>query len=67
MTEVRGTVIEIRPKLLYRVRLENGEVVLAGQSSELRHIVPRILVGDEVLVQVSQFDPHRGQIIKKAQ
>jgi translation initiation factor IF-1 len=67
MTPVRGTVIEIRPKLLYRIRLENGDVVLAGQSAELRHIVQRLVVGDEVLVQLSQFDPHRGQIVKKAQ
>jgi translation initiation factor IF-1 len=67
MTLVRGTVIEIRPKLLYRIRLEGGEVVVAGQSTELRHIVSRLLVGDDVLVQLSAFDPHRGQIIRKAQ
>jgi translation initiation factor IF-1 len=67
MTLVRGTVIEIRPKLLYRIRLESGEVVVAGQSTDLRHIVSRLLVGDEVLVQLSALDPHRGQIVKKAQ
>lgn len=58
--------IEIRPKLLYRIRLTSGEVVLAGQSSTLRHFVSRLVVGDEVLVQISSKDPHRGQVVKKA-
>lgn len=64
--EARGTVIEVRPKALYRVRLENGAVVTAGLSSSLRHLVSRLVVGDQVLLRFSRNDPHRGQITRKA-
>lgn len=66
MTEARGTVIEVRPKLLYRIRLESGAVVTAGLGPTLKHQVTRLVVGDGVLVSVSERDPHRGHIVEKA-
>jgi translation initiation factor IF-1 len=63
---VRGVVIEIRPKALYRIRLEDGRVVTANIESSLRHAILRILVNDEVQVQLSQNDPTRGRIIQVA-
>ena len=63
----RGTVVEIRPKALFRVRLENGHIVLASLSPSLRHIIARLLVGDQVLLRMAANDPHRGQIIQKAE
>lgn len=62
----RGTVIEIRPKALYRVRLTDGRVITAHVSSSLRHAIVRVLENDEVVVRLSQNDPHRGQIIQVA-
>ena len=67
METSRGTVVEIRPKALFRVRLENGHIVLASLSSSLRHIITRLLVGDQVLLRMAANDPHRGQIIQKAE
>jgi translation initiation factor IF-1 len=64
--EEQGTVIEVRPKALYRVRLVNGQVITAGLSSPLRHAVLRLLVGDQVKIRLSTNDPHRGQITRKA-
>jgi len=52
---------------LFRVRLEDGRIVLAGLGSSLRHIIVRLLVGDRVLLRVAANDPHRGQIIQKAE
>lgn len=66
MAQARGTVIEVRPKNLFRVRLESGAVILAGPSETLRHAISRLLVNDEVLVQLSENDPTRGKIIQKA-
>jgi translation initiation factor IF-1 len=66
MAELRGTVIEVRPQLLYRVRLEGGTVVLAGLGEEIRLQSGRVVVGDHVLVQISENDPNRGKILKKA-
>ncbi len=66
MEERRGTVVEVRPKSLFRVRLEDGQIILAGPSPELRHAIVRLLVGDQVLLRIAQNDPHRGYIIRKA-
>lgn len=68
MTEnsVRGTIIEIRPKALYRIRLDDGRVVTANVESKLRHAIVRILVNHQVLVRLSPHDPHRGQITQVA-
>ncbi len=62
----RGTVIEIRPKALYRVRLTDGRVITANVSTSLRHAIVRILENDQVVIRLSKNDPHRGQIIQKA-
>lgn len=61
-----GSVIEIRPKALYRVRLPDGSVVTAQLSSSARHFISRLLVGDKVLLELSQNDPTRGQITRKS-
>lgn len=63
---VRGTIIEIRPKALYRIRLTDGRVVTGNVSNSLRHAIVRILVNDQVLVKLSPNDPHRGQITQVA-
>ena len=63
MEELRGTVIEIRPKALYRVRLVDGRVITVNVDRTLRHAIVRILEGQGVLIRLSENDPHRGQII----
>jgi translation initiation factor IF-1 len=65
--ELRGTIIEIRPKALYRVRLRDGRVVTANVKSALRHAIVRILVEDQVLIRLSKNDPTRGQITEVAE
>ena len=67
LEEARGTVLEVRPKALFRVRLEDGSVLLVGLSPTQRHSLSRLVAGDQVLVRRSPLDPHRGQIIGKAQ
>lgn len=64
--ELRGIIIEVRPKALYRVRLEDGRVITANVSSTLRHAIVRLLVSNQVLIRLSQNDPTRGQITQVA-
>jgi translation initiation factor IF-1 len=68
MTEntVSGTVIEIKPKALFEVRLAGGRVVTANLGSQLRQVTVRLLVGQTVMVRLSAHDPHRGQITQIA-
>lgn len=64
--EETGTVIEVLPKALYRVELRGGRTVVAGLSTTLRHVISRLVVGDQVVLHLSPNDPHRGRIIQRA-
>jgi len=59
-------VIEVKPKTLYFVRLEDGRVITAGIKTSARHEISRLVVGEKVLIELSQNDPTRGHVTQKA-
>jgi translation initiation factor IF-1 len=61
--EVEGVVVEPLPNAMFRVKLENGHVVLAHISGKMRMHYIRILSGDRVTVELSPYDLNRGRII----
>ena len=60
--EVDGEITETLPNAMFRVKLENGHVVLAHVSGKMRMRYIRILPGDIVEMEVSPYDPTRGRI-----
>jgi translation initiation factor IF-1 len=60
--EMEATVVETLPNTMFRVRLENGHVILAHVSGKIRMHYIRILPGDRVTVQISPYDLTRGRI-----
>ena len=60
--EFEGTVIEPLPNTMFKVKLENGHVVLAVISGKMRMHYIRILPGDKVTVAMSPYDLSRGRI-----
>jgi translation initiation factor IF-1 len=60
--EVEGTVIEPLPNAMFRVKLDNGHVVLAHISGKMRMHYIRILSGDRVTIELSPYDLNRGRI-----
>ncbi|MDR7871589.1 MAG: translation initiation factor IF-1 [Tissierellaceae bacterium] len=60
--EVEGTVIDVLPNAIFKVRLENGHEILAHISGKLRMNYIRILSGDKVTVELSPYDLTRGRI-----
>ena len=60
--EFEGTVIEPLPNAMFKVKLENGHVVLAVISGKMRMHYIRILPGDRVTVALSPYDLSRGRI-----
>jgi len=60
--QVEGTIIEALPGTQFRVKLENGHVVLAYLSGRMRKYYIRILLGDRVKVEMSPYDLTRGRI-----
>lgn len=61
--QVEGTVIEPLPNTMFRVELENGHRILAHISGKMRMNYIRILPGDRVTVELSQYDLSRGRIV----
>lgn len=64
--EVEGIVVEPLPNAMFRVKLDNGHVVLAHISGKMRMHYIRILSGDRVTVELSPYDLNRGRIIYRA-
>ena len=60
--EFEGAVLEALPNAMFRVKCDNGLVVLATISGRMRQFYIRILPGDRVTVEVSPYDPSRGRI-----
>jgi len=62
--EVNGEVIEALRGGNYRVTLEGGaHQVLAYTSGKMRKFRIRIVVGDQVRVELSPYDLTRGRIV----
>ncbi|GAB4408667.1 MAG: translation initiation factor IF-1 [Thermodesulfovibrionales bacterium] len=60
--EVQGTIVETLPNAMFRVELENGQVILAYVSGKMRMHFIKILPGDKVLVELSPYDLTKGRI-----
>ncbi|MER2555524.1 MAG: translation initiation factor IF-1 [Thauera sp.] len=61
--EMQGEVTENLPNATFRVRLENGHVVLGHISGKMRMHYIRILPGDKVTVQLTPYDLTKGRIV----
>jgi translation initiation factor IF-1 len=64
--EVEGVVTEALPNTLFKVKLENGHVVLAHISGKLRQNYIKILPGDKVKLELSPYDLTKGRITWRA-
>jgi translation initiation factor IF-1 len=60
--EVEGVVTESLPNAMFRVDLANDHEVLAHISGKMRMHYIKILIGDRVLVELSEYDLNRGRI-----
>ena len=60
--ELEGTVTETLPNAMFRVKLDNGHLVLAHISGKMRKNYIRILKGDKVTVEMTPYDLTKGRI-----
>lgn len=62
LLEFNGTVTELLPNAMFRVKLENGHMLIAVTSGKMRKNRIRILVGDAVTVEMTPYDLTKGRI-----
>jgi translation initiation factor IF-1 len=60
--ELDGTILESLSNAMFRVELENGHVVIAHISGKMRMHYIKILTGDKVKLEMSQYDLSKGRI-----
>ena len=64
--QMQGEVDESLPNATFRVKLENGHVVLGHISGKMRMHYIRILPGDKVTVELTPYDLTKGRITFRA-
>ncbi len=62
LLEFPGVVTELLPNATFRVKLENGHMVIAHTSGRMRKNRIRVLVADKVIVEMTPYDLTKGRI-----
>ncbi|MDR2417372.1 MAG: translation initiation factor IF-1 [Holosporales bacterium] len=62
LLEMSGVVMEVLPNTMFRVQLENDQIVLAHTSGRMRKNRIRVLAGDKVNVEMTPYDLTKGRI-----
>jgi len=62
MIEFSGTVMELLPNAMFRVKLDNEHSILAHTSGKMRKNRIRVLAGDRVNVEMTPYDLSKGRI-----
>jgi len=57
-----GVVVEALPSLLFKIKLDDQNEVLAKLSGKMRLHHIRVLIGDRVKVEMSPYDNTKGRI-----
>ena len=61
--EVEGVVTESLPNTLFRVELQDGSIILCHLSGKMRMNFIKIMPGDKVKVEMTQYDKTKGRIV----
>jgi translation initiation factor IF-1 len=64
--QMQDEILETLPNATFRVKLENGHVVLGHISGKMRMHYIKILPGDKVTVDLTPYDLTRARIIFRA-
>lgn len=60
--KLTGSVVEALPNTQFRVKLENGHVIVAHMSGKMRKNYIRLVPGDRVEVELTPYDLTKGRI-----
>ena len=60
-----GNVIQVLPNARFKVKLENGHILLAYVGGKMRKFEIKIIMGDEVQVEISPYDLTQGRIVRR--
>lgn len=61
--EFEGVVVDVLPDARFRVKLENGHVLIAYTAGKMKKNRIKTLTGDRVTVEVTPYDPDKGRLV----
>ncbi len=61
--ELEGTIAAVLAGTMFRVRLKNGHEVLAHISGKMRKKFIRLVIGDQVKIEMSPYDSDKARIV----
>lgn len=62
LLQLDGQVVEVLPNAMFRVKLENGHVLLATINGRMRKNNINVSMNDRVTVEISPYDLNKGRI-----
>jgi len=62
VTEVNGVITKALPNAQFRVELEDGREILAHLAGKMRLYRIRVMPGDNVKLEMSEYDKDKGRI-----
>jgi translation initiation factor IF-1 len=63
LIRLEGKVEDVLPNAMFRIRINESHVITATISGRLRQNNIRILLGDNVEVEMSPYDLTRGRVV----
>lgn len=60
--EVEGVVTEALPNTMFRVKLNDGRLILCHLSGRMRRYFIKVMPGDKVKLEMTPYDEKRGRI-----
>ncbi len=65
IVRLKGELVELLPATMFRVKLENGHIILAHISGKMRINFIKLMPGDKVEVEMSPYDLTKGRITQR--
>ena len=63
--QMNGKVVDTLPGAKFKVELENGLTINCAISGKMRMHSIRVLLGDDVTVEISTYDLTNGRIVRR--
>ena len=62
LIELEGTITDVLPNQTFKVLLENEHIVVCYTSGRLRQNRIRLVLGDDVKIEMTPYDTTKGRI-----
>jgi translation initiation factor IF-1 len=59
---LEGVIVDVLPNQMFKVQLENLHVIMCYTSGKLRQNRIRLVLGDNVTIEMSPYDMSKGRI-----